>query len=318
MKKFINLAKNNIAKIKIFLYNRTMEKLKLTVKDSCLSFFTGFLFMYLGTIVFSLILNITFQIGNLGDFEKFAKSCVGYLVSSIVMYAIVFAVAFKFNKNKDNKIISKPKIYKLLIYILIAVISFFALLPIVNYLNNLFAHIGFKSNPPTYEFTLPNYLISIISFAVLPAVCEEFLFRGVIFKGLQNKGKVFACTISSLMFAIYHMSIYQSIYPILFGLILAMVMHKENNLVYCSSMHFVNNLLTLTITYFNLNLFSNHWSYILLAIILFAVVTTLVIITLLKNRHSTNKQKFTSEERNYLIIILTIMLILWILSNIII
>lgn len=292
-----------------------MEKIKLTANDSSIAFAGGFLICQLAVVFATIIAGVIAKIVNFEEIELFLQTASGYLILSFAMYGAMLFSFFLFNKNKENKILSKPNPIKIIVYILISIVAFFVLYPIVNCADSLISKLGIKLNTISYNLTTANYFISIISLVLLPAICEELLFRGLIFKGLKPYGKTLSIMLTSVMFAIYHMSISQLVYPILFGCLLTAVMYKENNILYCILMHTVNNFIALTFSYLNINLVFNHWTYILLAIILtlFFIVALILFICKIKTEE---KQKFTTSNKKYLIISSVGMIILWIILNI--
>lgn len=291
-----------------------MEKLKLTVKDSSLTFFVSFLLCQLGIIIFAFVglVVCSFLNINIETFESFTTTVWGYLISSLITNIVLIAIFLKNNKKKEINIIKKPKITKILLYSLIAVGSFFCLTPTINSINILLAKIGYPITNFPYTLTTSNYFISLISLVILPAICEELIFRGIIFKGLRSSGKNFAIITSSIMFSLYHMSAEQTIYPLLIGLMLGVIMCNENNILYCIIVHFINNFLSLTTAYFGISLFFNHWSYHLLALALAALFTVALTIFISKTKDNL-KQKLENEGKNYLIACLSIMAIIWII-----
>ncbi len=149
---------------------------------------------------------------------------------------------------------------------------------------------------------------------ILPAIAEELVFRGIIFKGLQKFSNTFAITISAIMFSLFHLSLEQTIYPILMGLVLAVIMCYENNIIYCIAIHLTNNLIALTLKYFNISLTFNHWSYYLIALacaIIFITLSTIII-----KKLKTQKQKIEGEHKAYLIICTGIIFIIWLVTQI--
>ena len=63
--------------------------------------------------------------------------------------------------------------------------------PIVVCFDTLLIKLGITLNTLSYELTTKNYFISLISLVIAPAICEELLFRGIIFSGLKSYGKSF-------------------------------------------------------------------------------------------------------------------------------
>lgn len=296
-----------------------MESNKLTIKDSSLSFLLGFLLCQVGVVVATIFALIFYKLANPNSelLFSFLNSAIGYLISAITLYVVMLAVFFFFNRKKENKITKRISIKKLLFYILIAIISFFSLYPIIVCVDTILIKLGISLSTIPYELTTKNYFISLISLVIAPAICEELLFRGLIFKGLQKHGKVFSITISALMFCLFHMSLSQTIYPLLIGLMLGVIMFYEQNIYYCIAIHMVNNFLSLTLSYFKINLIFNHWTYILLAIILFTIFISTILFFILKGKGNSEKQKTTKSDKIYLFTSLGFMLFLWIIIGII-
>ena len=295
-----------------------MNSSKLTIKDSSLSFFVGFLLCQIGVVIISFIAAIVCSIFkiNTDNFSLFLNTALGYLICSLGMDIAILIVFFFFNNKKGNKLISKPSILKILFYVFIAILFYLCLYPIINCIDSLFVKLGIEQNTIPYELNTANYFISLFSLVLLPAVCEELLFRGLIFKGLNPYGKIFSTLLTALMFAIFHMSIDQFVYPLIMGLLLSLIMHKENNIIYCIVVHFINNFISLTLSYFRINLIFQHWTYILLAIILFIIIITILILLLTHRDKNQEKNKLNKTDKLYLIICLSVMLILWTIINI--
>ena len=76
-----------------------------------------------------------------------------------------------------------------------------------------------------------------------------------------------------------------------------------------------NNFLSLTLSYFNVSLGYNHWSYILIAFTLLIVFVTIVLHFTIRKAKSSEKIKLNSKELTYLIGSLIIMLIIWLVNN---
>jgi len=111
------------------------------------------------------------------------------------------------------------------------------------------------------------------------------------------------------------MSLSQTAYPLLMGLLLGVIMYYEENIYYCIAVHMTNNFLSLTLSYFKINLTFNHWTYILLAIILVIVYSLIILFLALKNNKKTKLEKITRFDYSYLASSLSIMIALWLLIN---
>jgi membrane protease YdiL (CAAX protease family) len=175
-----------------------MSKKTLGIKDSCLSFVSAFILAQLAVVLFVLILSVLFNVFKLDiSVEVFTNTAVGYLICTIILNLTLLFVFLYFQKNSNNKIYKKPTLKKLCLYITIGALAFFTLSPIVTCVDTLLFNLNFRQNTIPYSLTTANYTISIFSLALLPAIFEELLFRGLIFKGLKPHGKRFAIIISA-------------------------------------------------------------------------------------------------------------------------
>ena len=88
-------------------------------------------------------------------------------------------------------------------------------------------------------------LYMIMTFAILPAVTEELLFRGITAGGYESMGVPTAVVISSLAFAMSHFSFVR--FPVYFfsGVVLAGVMYATRSLPASMLVHTINNAFVL-------------------------------------------------------------------------
>jgi len=294
-----------------------MEKKQITAKHSSIAWVISFMLCHIASFFATIFITVGFAAKKLNTdkITSFVKGPVGYLILSLALYLVMFLIFLFFNKKYNIKTTQKPKITKLITYVLITATTFFALYPIIACINTLLVKCGFTLSELTYKLTTKNYIISLFSLVLAPAICEELLFRGVIFSGLKSHGKTFVITTTAIMFSIFHMSISQTVYPLLIGLLLGVIMFKEENIYYCIAIHLTNNFLSLTLSYFDINLIFNHWTYILLAIILFVAFLSIVLTATFKNNKNILKTKLDKENKSYLLLGFIIMILIWILTN---
>ncbi len=96
----------------------------------------------------------------------------------------------------------------------------------------------------------PVWLV-ILSSALLPAVCEEAAFRGVLFGTLQNKCRIFtAVLITGAVFGLYHMNLIKFFVIGLFGCVLAYAVYQTGSIAVSMWMHFLNNLFAVLLTFY--------------------------------------------------------------------
>jgi membrane protease YdiL (CAAX protease family) len=90
----------------------------------------------------------------------------------------------------------------------------------------------------------------IISAAIMPAICEEALCRGLIqysFSGLRRKWVT--VLIVGLLFGVLHLDLYRFLPTMLLGLAMAYIMAETRNLLLPMLFHFVNNAWTTVLSW---------------------------------------------------------------------
>ncbi len=176
------------------------------------------------------------------------------LISQITFISVFFvynskkAISFSAVKLKTRKISAVTTLLSALFGI-VFVVGLYAL--IEGCFGELFRLGGLESS--VTPIPLDNfwwYLLNILLFAIIPAFCEEIIFRGVVQNGLRREfGKIFAIFISALLFALVHQNITQFIYPFIMGVVFSVVVECTGNLFYAMIMHLFNNITSLTIQY---------------------------------------------------------------------
>lgn len=124
------------------------------------------------------------------------------------------------------------------------------------------------------------YVVTALLFAVVPAIVEEFVYRGVIYNGLQKSySPIVAIILSSLVFSLMHFNIYQTIYQFIMGVILGTICYYTGSILYSIIFHLVNNLLVVTLAYVAPNLFvvNNLSALVIVLIILGAICASAII-----------------------------------------
>lgn len=92
---------------------------------------------------------------------------------------------------------------------------------------------------------------ALVAVAILPAIIEEFLFRGMIYRGIANKSnKQMAIIISALLFALLHMNFNQMCYAFVMGLAFAFIIYLTDNLIVSILLHMLFNAFTVILTCF--------------------------------------------------------------------
>lgn len=91
----------------------------------------------------------------------------------------------------------------------------------------------------------------LLLMVLLPAVCEEIMFRGYMFTAFKNRISLTkAIVIVSLLFGVSHMSIIKILPTALLGVVLAYAIHKSESIVTSSLIHFANNALAVVMMFY--------------------------------------------------------------------
>lgn len=111
----------------------------------------------------------------------------------------------------------------------------------------------FRLVPITPNFSTPtgfdaSTVLYIINIAILPALVEELIFRGIIMQTLRKFGDGFALLVSSVVFAVMHRNLVQGPNAFLMGLVIGYFVMYTGSIWTGVLMHFINNGLTVAIT----------------------------------------------------------------------
>ena len=88
----------------------------------------------------------------------------------------------------------------------------------------------------TYPFPLAFFTI-----AVVPAICEEILCRGVLYRGYRNCGRWVAIVLTAFLFGMMHMNLNQFFYAVVLGVIFALVNEITGSILPSMCLHLYIN-----------------------------------------------------------------------------
>ncbi len=254
------------------------------------------------------------------ELSKNMAFCIPYMLISEVVFLSVWCVYHKVCKISFSSTGFSVKKLNVWTFVLSALTGIVCVLGFVwliegcfgNLIEKFYNAIGHKSSFMSLPLDNVGWLfVNLLILGVVPAICEELLFRGIIFGGLKNSfGKWTAISLSSMLFALMHQNIEQLIYPFILGIILATLMEHTGNIVYPMILHMFNNFTTIVLNFiFNLNniqnsseVFNLSWWGVLCAILL-AIVTCMIIYILYrfylcKHEKLETKSQVLAEDQN--------------------
>lgn len=98
---------------------------------------------------------------------------------------------------------------------------------------------------PTGGDQIKNIIYIIIAFALVPAVTEEFIFRGIVLSEYSDYGVFTALLMSGAMFSMLHFNLNQFFVYFFCGVIVAYAVYVTQSLFAAMLLHFLNNLYAL-------------------------------------------------------------------------
>lgn len=199
-----------------------------------------------------------------GLFAKIGNEVVIDVVSTaiiqiLLMFGVPLILYKIFQKQKFKDIFSNFGFKKLnwksvLICFGIGVLVFFVNLFVANFFNVLIGFAGYSPEgiggaSSSYD-TLPKFLIGVVTVAILPAFCEEFLHRGLVLNGTSDIiGSKAAIVFSSILFGLMHLNIQQVFYAIVLGLLMGFLCKMTRSIWPGIIIHFCNNFINVYLSF---------------------------------------------------------------------
>ena len=211
-------------------------------------------------LIIGLCLNITLALSLLIGFNSVllplfkdpAWAQAIQIVYSMLLFTLPFIIVFKSFGERISSLVSFKKVGKTavpLFFMGIAVCAFANIS--ASLASGIFESFGFNYNvdygkSPDGVF---GFLLSFLATAVVPALLEEFAFRGIVLGYLRRFGDAFAIIVSSVLFGIIHGNFEQMPFAALIGFMLAFTVVKTGSLRVAVAIHFFNNFQSVLFDY---------------------------------------------------------------------
>lgn len=204
------------------------------------------------------------------------------VVIQLITYAVPSLFYYKLRgRNFSQKMrlrLFRPGTILFLVYAALLLISGVFLLSILMYTVSPDAFVsdtaaGYASFAMNKRFFDGAYIV--IAFAVLPAVTEEFLFRGIVIAEYERFGALIAVIMSSSMFAMSHFSFAR--FPIYFfcGIVLSCVTFATRSVIAPMVIHTLNNAAVLLFEKYIIGIVDKHNVSVTLLLIILVGITIL-------------------------------------------
>ena len=155
--------------------------------------------------------------------------------------------------------------------------------PLAEGFVRLVALIGYDTSAATsiMPSTPGELAATLILVALLPAIAEEYVFRGCVARAFARKGYVFAVFMSALLFAIMHGSPLQLVHQFLIGAVCAVLFFATRSLWPPIILHFLNNAIALVLGYVQNRgaafAVTEAWQYVVMCVVGVAATIGLLI-----------------------------------------
>ena len=188
-------------------------------------------------------------------------------IGTFILPPIFLAILFDGRPARYLQLSSKPKIMSFLILGLLML----ATIPIINWLSEINSHLALPSFLSSVEKWMKSseeqaakltdvflnlnsfgeLLFALFMIALIPAIGEEFLFRGLLQKLLTQwmKNNHVAIFTTAALFSAMHMQFYGFVPRMFLGVILGYSVLWSGSLWISITGHFINNALAVTFTY---------------------------------------------------------------------
>ena len=228
-------------------YSQTCSKIGLAL----LIFYGFFTISAFGVALFDAVLKNLFTLNFTSEVIYEVLSAIAYFVSFSGAAFILRRMCRSFPTATPIYTSFKPQKW-----IFAAIVSAIAVNFSFSYLNTKI----FTLVSPMFERTMASsssnlegrpmsevailFVLAIFSTAIVPAICEEYLFRGAILGLLLPFGRTAAIIGSSVLFGFMHQNPLQLFYTVFMGVILGYIYVKTKSIWACVLLHFFNNLIT--------------------------------------------------------------------------
>lgn len=196
------------------------------------------------------------------------------VAAALIIISVVEFLFFRSDAPVQSKLVYKQPVWILLLILLGAAASHG-----LNLLVSLFNINGIFGSYEAVqaEIFAPGAVWVIVRAVILAPIAEELVFRGLTFRRMREyTGFWPAALVSAALFGLYHMNLGQGIYAFIFGILLAAVYDRFQNLLAPVLIHFAANALSVILQYTNAQYPSTLW-YVVSMVCMFLLTAAILI-----------------------------------------
>ena len=207
------------------------------------------IFILVGSLFAALILGILYGL----EPERIISSNIilQYTLPMIPVMLYICLIAYRAYIENQNKLIegiisegvkinsSNSREIKWFLWIIIAIATLsigYAIDPIMSRVETP------EALKAMYQKMSNGNLSHLISIVILAPLCEEFIFRGIIQRGMHKYYPPVVCiSVAALLFGVTHLNLLQAIGGFLIGVFIGYIYYKTHNIWIAILVHFINN-----------------------------------------------------------------------------
>lgn len=226
-----------------------MERYSRTIK------FMLLLLIYLCLIPF--VISIFFNVLSNSVGYNFLSSTFLMFITPFLCSLLPAVLYFSVTRENYKEVLSLNKIS--LSNVILIVIMAILIQPIANFVSYITSYLftNTASEAMNSISDVPFWFFLLIS-AILPAIFEEVVFRGIILSGVRSAGVLKSALISGLFFGIIHLNPHQFIYAFLIGIVFALFVIYTKSIYSSILAHFIINGTQGFILYMSKNFYSQE------------------------------------------------------------
>ena len=219
-------------------------------------------YAFASSLIYFIVVCIFVTVRMLSQFGVFSfmGEAGNYIVNGVLQVGILLVFSFlmfkyltkrSFKKTLNNFSYTKISWRIILISIGLGVVVYFLNIFISAFFQSILFGLGYHS--PNYgtsnSGTITSLILGLIFTAIIPAVCEENIHRGMLLFGNTGLGMKNNILLTGLMFGLLHMNIEQFFYATIIGMFLNFVLYVSESIYPCMIIHFMNNGISVVMSY---------------------------------------------------------------------
>lgn len=182
-------------------------------------------------------------------FDSFIKNPIWLLVISQLILILPSAGYLFYTRQSYTMAVGLKKISPVNAFLLVGfTLCMSPVMALINAFSRLYAEDA-TTNVMTGITADNSFLFSLICIAVLPAVLEESVYRGIFYQEYRRINPFGAIFFSALLFGLLHGNLNQFTYAFVMGIIMAFVIEATDSILSTMIIHFVTNGLSVVALY---------------------------------------------------------------------